>query len=175
MKIRMPHNDRLTVSELREWFQYNPETGEVFWKKNHARMRAGDLAGCPKRTKWTVYIQVSLFDHDHVAHRIAWALQTGNWPNGPIDHANCIGIDNRWVNLRLATPSQNSANSRKQVGKILPKGITTKSLANGTIRYVARGNKEHKRHFIGSFETIHDAEIAYENWAKQSFGEFARV
>jgi hypothetical protein len=37
---------------------------------------------------------------------------TGSWPKEEIDHKNCIYGDDRWTNLREASPSQNKANRR---------------------------------------------------------------
>jgi hypothetical protein len=35
------------------------------------------------------------------ADMVAWALQTGEWPEGEIEHINGDRGDNRWVNLRV--------------------------------------------------------------------------
>ena len=35
------------------------------------------------------------------ADMVAWALQTGEWPEGEIEHINGDRGDNRWVNLRI--------------------------------------------------------------------------
>jgi hypothetical protein len=49
----------------------------------------------------------------HYLHRLAWILQTGNTPNGQIDHINGVRDDNRWVNLRDVTNQENAQNQRR--------------------------------------------------------------
>jgi hypothetical protein len=46
----------------------------------------------------------------HLEHRLAWFGVTGQWPAYQIDHINGDKTDNRWANLRAATPSQNKEN-----------------------------------------------------------------
>lgn len=47
------------------------------------------------------------------AHRLIYLLQTSAWPPDEIDHLNGDGTDNRWENLRAATPEENRQNLRK--------------------------------------------------------------
>jgi HNH endonuclease len=35
------------------------------------------------------------------ADMVAWALQTGEWPEGEIEHINGDRADNCWLNLRV--------------------------------------------------------------------------
>jgi len=46
----------------------------------------------------------------YLEHRIIWKLVTGNDPVAEIDHANGVGDDNRWSNLREASRTQNAHN-----------------------------------------------------------------
>jgi hypothetical protein len=44
------------------------------------------------------------------AHRVIWLLMTGKWPDHQIDHEDRDASNNRWKNLREATPLQNANN-----------------------------------------------------------------
>ena len=45
-----------------------------------------------------------------IAVTLAFALATGTWPNGVIDHINHIRNDNRMANLRDVSPLENRRN-----------------------------------------------------------------
>lgn len=47
-----------------------------------------------------------------LAHRVAWALHYGVWPDGEIDHINGNRTDNRICNLRVVSTSENARNRR---------------------------------------------------------------
>jgi hypothetical protein len=54
-----------------------------------------------------------LFDQPIKAHRAIWALATGAWPEA-IDHINGQRADNRLVNLRAVSSTENARNARKR-------------------------------------------------------------
>jgi len=95
----------LTHARLLEKVHYNPDTG-VFTRTppNHKR-RIG-------RFDKNGYITIAVDRVKHQAHRLAWLYMTGSHPADGllIDHINRVKDDNRWVNLREATPSQNCRN-----------------------------------------------------------------
>jgi hypothetical protein len=90
---------------------------------------------------------------------------TGEWPKHTIDHINGDPSDDRWCNLREATPAQQNGNmpcwSRLGV-----KGVTR----HWSGRYMARI----KKRYIGMYDTLDDAARAYAEAAAREYGEFAR-
>lgn len=85
-----------------------------------------------------------------------------------VDHINGVCTDNRWCNLRAATPAQNSRNRGAQAGRALPKGVY--ALPSGTFRAVLRTN-DGTRH-IGTYPTLDAAAKAHRRAAKKLHGEF---
>jgi len=85
------------------------------------------------------------------------------------DHRNHDGLDNRKVNLRLATPTQNAQN------KLIPNNNTSgfKGVHKHRRKWQATIQDNGIKKFIGSFDTPHMAAVAYNEAAKKLFGEFA--
>lgn len=88
-----------------------------------------------------------------------------------IDHINGNSLDNRRVNLRPATPRQNTWNSRKKSNGVESrfKGVSR----NGT-GWTARIRVHGKTKCLGTFESPEMAAIAYERAAADLQGEFKR-
>lgn len=107
----------METEELRrrimEVLEYDSETGLFRWKvKPHPRCSdgwfAGNLAG-PKRKQ---YRRFEVCGVSYYVHRLAWMMVTGFWPKSQIDHENQNQMDNRFCNLREATPVDNNKNVR---------------------------------------------------------------
>jgi HNH endonuclease len=153
--------------ELHRLFIYEPDTGFLRWRHRpemldrHNTRFAGKVAG-----KVALYVEVSINNELYFAHRIIWKMVTGREPPS-LDHADRNGANNRWENLREATPSLNSANRRTKV-RGLPRGVRE---VNGI--FYAEVIVNQIRHPLGSFATAERAEEAYRRAAAQHFGEFA--
>ena len=89
-----------------------------------------------------------------------------------MDHRDRDGLNNRRINLRLATHSQQMANRKKfKNGKTSKFKGVTKLKECGLFR--ARLGFEGKRIYLGEFRKERDAAKAYDIAAKRYFGEFA--
>lgn len=88
-----------------------------------------------------------------------------------VDHINGDRLDNRRCNLRLCTQAQNLGNQRTSKNNHLGvKGVTlfgSKFRARITINY--------KQIYLGLFDSLEDAIIAYNEAAIKYHGEFAKL
>lgn len=156
--------EMLTVEQLRERFRYDLDDGH-FWRRWPG---LGHVVGTINRRGYCV---IRIGRRDYYAHRLAWLYITGEWPPQQIDHRNNIRSDNRWANLRLATPAENARNShRRRDNATGGKGITFESG-----KWRARIRSGGKQLHLGRFETIGAATAAYGAAAKMLHGDFARA
>lgn len=93
-----------------------------------------------------------------LAHRLAFALVTGEFPTNDVDHINGDRLDNRWVNLRLATRQQNLFNRDKNRNKKLPKNV----YAHPSGRYRVKMKVDSVTKHFGYYDTAEDAAEAAE-------------
>lgn len=158
------------IEKLNEMLRYEPDTGLIYWKvsRKGGRARAGSIAG---HVGCRGYIKITVGGEFLLAHRVAFALLRGAWPENEIDHINGIKSDNRIGNLREATKKQNQAN--KGVLKSSYTGLKGVSFRKARNKFVARISNGEKRIFLGLFETAQEAHEAYCKAAKEMHGEFA--
>lgn len=93
------------LAAIKDQLSYDPETGKL-WRGDRPAFTAVNK-NTPRG-----YRVGKMGDVQMYAHRVAWALQTGCWPTGQIDHINGDSLDNRWANLRDVTAEQNQKNRR---------------------------------------------------------------
>ncbi len=100
----------VSFEEVFKFFSYEPTTGIVRWACDLSpRRTAGQAVSLKKQGS---YITVILFGYGYKAHRIAWMLTYGQWPNHEIDHINGERWDNRIANLRDVSHQVNQMNQR---------------------------------------------------------------
>lgn len=158
----------LSRDEAFAFFDYDPATGALRWRKSAGRAAAGSLAA---KKSVRGYCIVALHGRDYRAHRLIWFMVYGQWPT-MVDHVNGDKSDNRLANLRLATVSQNQSNTTKRPGK---------TSAFKGVHFVMdkgwRAQIKHKRKLrhLGYFDSEEAAHSAYVAEATKLFGEFANA
>lgn len=160
-----------TYDQISAALSYDPSTGLITRKaSSSSNARAGDTAGYKNQTG---YVYLSVLGKSYKAHRIAWLLHYREWPSGEIDHVNGIKDDNRIVNLRDATRSENQHNrpaySTNTSGF---KGVTWWK-QNSKWRADIRING--KRYYLGMYATAELAHAAYSGAATVLHKDFRRV
>lgn len=158
------------LARFHEFLSYDPETGIFLWKKKSNRnIVVGTEAGVIYPSG---YKGINLNKKQYPAHRVAWAMMTGEWP-GILDHVNRIKGDNRWANLREADFSTNGANAGLKKANVSGfKGVSWHKRMRG---FRAQVRKDYKPITIGFFKTAREAAMAYDRTAISVFGEFART
>lgn len=153
----------VSYERYHEAFSYDPDTGLLKWKIQSGRALPGDVAGYNS----TNYVVIVLDNEAQHAQNVIWFMQTGKWPKHQVDHKDRDKHNNRWVNLRPATRSQQGANQPAR-GEF--KGVKkNKYCSTYTAQIKVRGKCIH----LGSFRTPEEAHAAYTVAARQHFGEYA--
>ncbi|EJM6742893.1 HNH endonuclease [Escherichia coli] len=159
----------ISLSEINNVVKYNPISGEFTWLKSYGARKIGGTAGTITTSG---YLRIFINGRHYAAHRLAWIITFGVEPEGIIDHINGIKTDNRICNLRLATYSQNSMNSKiNTLNKSGCKGVTWKKESR---KWAAYGKLNGKKKHLGYFNELEDAKKAYCDFARKHHGEFYR-
>jgi len=144
-------------------------------------------------------IPILVDDEDYAELRLfAWRLLPGKgyvvrsvWSNGKstleylhrrimnapkgmdVDHRDISAFNNQKSNLRLATRSQNMANSPRQSGHSKYKGVSKLNRPNLKKPWLSYIRVDYKMYYNGYYETEAEAAHVYNQFAEQIFGEFA--
>lgn len=156
----------LTQEKLKKLLTYNTETGIFKWHQTAPKRNIFKAAGSRHvKGYWTIWIE----NKNWMAHKLAWLYVYGYVPEG-LDHINRDRADNRITNLRLATRSQNQANTRLSTNNTSGyKGV----FRHTTGKWAASIKINKKTKFLGTFTTVEQAHEAYKHAAIELFGSFA--
>lgn len=147
----------ITAAELKAALQYDPESGVFYWLVNRGPKHVGDVAGsiAPQG-----YRQLTIGAIAVRANRMAHLYMTGSHPTGQMDHINGDRQDDRWENLRDATPSMNMQN-RKAAQVTNKSGLLGVFFLRRKNKWTARLRRRGVDHYIGHFDTPEQAHAAY--------------
>lgn len=157
-------NRHIPIEELRTLLTYDPETGVLTWRARAREWFATKRAYSTWNARYAGraaltadngigYRVGSIANTQYLAHRVAWALHHGEWPN-VIDHVNGDTKDNRICNLRNTDNRGNSRNLRVSVRNT--SGIMGISRhQNG--KWVAQLKAPGRGQYLGIFKNKSDA------------------
>ncbi|WXX00952.1 HNH endonuclease [Salmonella phage 1586] len=163
----------ITQERLKELLEYNPDTGIFIWKSRKVdrsgfnKQFAGKIAGNPQNNG---YINITIDSEVHGAHRLAFLYMEGYMP-ARVDHENRVRSDNKWLNLREATVSQNGANALKYSNN--SSGYKNVYWTKKTCRWQVQVMKDGKSYSGGYFTNLKDAVETANELRFELFGEFA--
>ncbi|WP_160286365.1 HNH endonuclease signature motif containing protein [Pseudomonas knackmussii] len=152
----------LTQQRLKELFKYDADTG--FFERLVARgpAPAGAIAS---RKNSDGYCRASIDGREYLCHRLAFLYMTGSMPDEEVDHINHVRDDNRWINLRQASRSENCTNK----GRYRNSGRPAPGVAFRGGSWIATIWKDGQPVHIGSFKTMSDA-VSARHRAQQEMG-----
>lgn len=164
----------LNYSDATRLLQYDEESGKLFWKQRTPDLFSnGRFSAECECSRWNTrfagreaftatdgkgYKHGRIMGKLYCAHRVAWLLHIGDWPEEHIDHINGDKADNRFDNLRLVTHSENMRNQRIRSDN--SSGVVGVSWDKHHDKWVAFINVDLKQTRIGSYSNLEDAVAA---------------
>ncbi len=156
---RLPLQESTTIDEVRAAVSFDADTGQ--WARlvrTAPNAIPGPFVPCQNGDGYHTFM---INGRTHSAHRIAWLLCYGKWPEGQIDHINGDKSDNRIANLRDVPQRTNGENRRTPLAnnKVGFLGVSVNKSNPG--RYLAQIQIAGKNVHIGYFKTPEEAHEAY--------------
>jgi hypothetical protein len=158
-------------SVLRQLIDYDPETGALVWRvRDVSFFTDGKRSAIQSMRRWNTryagkpalnckgnagYFSGKIFGRGYLAHRVAWAIYLGAWPERQIDHINGNKLDNRIANLRNVTHQENGKNCA--IGTNNTSGTIGVRWYNRDRVWVAQVRINGKQKHIGNFKNKDDA------------------
>lgn len=142
-------DDAWYKNDLLERLCYDPETGKINWKVDHGGREA--LCGLHQLG----YLYGRVYKKAFYAHRVAWLLHYGDWPEGEIDHINGNRADNRLCNLRDIPKDVNAKNKRMSSRNKTGYNGVCFNKRNG--KYLVQVGSKGFKKFSAHYETLDEA------------------
>ena len=162
--------NNLTHEYVSKILSYDHETGLFLWKRSSGKASVGKEAGTVMSKG---YRCIWIDGRPYYAHRLAWLMHTGRWPERHIDHINMNRLDNSFGNLRQATNGQNRHN--QGVPKNNTSGYKGVCWNKSSQKWQASIKKDGVRTYLGFFDDPYIAHLAYCKASAELHGEYGRV
>jgi hypothetical protein len=155
------------VQAAKNSLHYDQDSGIFTWIKSaNNKVKVGSRAGTKEKRG---YIIIQLNKKTIKAHRLAWLMVHGSFPNGEVDHIDNNPSNNRISNLRVVNRSKNQMNARPPVHN--KSGFKGVHFCKSKNKWVATIGKNGKKEFIGYFNDFESAKKSRlkeeSNWQKE--------
>lgn len=159
----------ISIDRLRQTLHYDKDTGVFKWIRFAGpNAVAGRSAG---NVGLNGYVRITVDRKSYLAHRLAWFYVTGSWPKNQVDHIDGTRSNNAFANLREATVSQNSCNSKApRTNTSGFKGVSWSKISGKWHAYIKTGGK---RMNLGLYEDIFEAARVVAEARTAVHGEYA--
>lgn len=155
-KIKELQKERILTQEfIKELLNYDSETGIFTWAKSKGTAKKGKEAGWEATPHGKSYRVIMINGKGYFSHRLAWLYIHGRFPNNDVDHINGNGLDNRIINLRDVTESENLRNMK--LSKLNKSGVIGVSWEKLVSKWRADIRIDGKKKFLGFFDDLEDA------------------
>ncbi len=134
------------INELKNRFEYNQDTGKFIDIESN------------KESGWITdngYRIIGFKGTKYRAHRLAWLIIYGEFPENDIDHINGNRDDNRISNLRSVTRSENLKNQKIRSDN--SSGVIGVSWGRSNSKWHVRIKSDVKYLYLGSFFDFFEA------------------
>lgn len=159
----------VTLEEVNSLLEYNPDTGLFKWKPGLGNKSKLKVAGSRDMSR---PIAIEIYGVKYFAHRLAWLIVNGKWPDKAIDHINGICTDNRICNLREATIAENNMNCK--ISARNTSGVKGIYWNKAFKKWHGRLRVDGKNIHIGLFDDLEFADLAMSEARIKFHHEFAR-
>lgn len=173
MKAKDPD---ISHAEVRNRFEYEQETGKLLYRvppPNQSQKLIGTEAGYIRQTKYGKYRVIKFGKIAVYTHRLIWFYMTGEWPKGQIDHRDGDKLNNRFLNFRVATHSQNKSNGSLYKNSTTGLKGVTKQVSKSGLRWKAQITFQGSVIYLGLHESKDAAHQAYLDAVSELQGRFA--
>lgn len=142
------------------------------WNHGYDHHVRGKAAGTRlKNGYWHICVSVNGVKRRFLAHRLAWFLAHGRWPEEDIDHINGDRSDNRIANLREASRSENLQNAAMRSDNT--SGVKGVYFNKARGKWQAYIRLDGKQAYLGIFTELADASLAIHEAREKHHGTFA--
>jgi len=177
MRLGKPNRSKealLSFDRMREYLLYPPVTGLWVWNERPHKRQGTPAGSVATDEDGRQYIRICIDGMRFMAHRMAWFYMTGAWPEEEVDHWNRNGLDNRWVNLRLAERSAGDNQHNRKLNSNNKTGVKGVTIRPDTGKYRVTIGVGGSKIRLGQFDSLADAKAAREAYARAAHGEFYR-